>query len=90
MKDEDREQCGRIVRRVWVEWAREQPNPKPSWLLPWEELSEPDREVARRIGETLFRIGVDAGIALQACGCTRVEPDVAARTALGIPAPFGR
>lgn len=36
-------------------WAREQPNPKPSWLVPWEELSEPEREVDRRIGEHFAR-----------------------------------
>jgi hypothetical protein len=47
----DRELLGRMVRDIWVAWAREQPNPKPSWLKPWEELSEPDREVDRRIGE---------------------------------------
>lgn len=52
-----REVLGRLVRAVWVEWAREQPNPKPSWLAPWEALGEPDREVDRRIGETLERVG---------------------------------
>lgn len=48
-----REELGRLVREVWIEWAKEQPNPKPSWLVPWEDLSEPDREVDRRIGERL-------------------------------------
>jgi hypothetical protein len=47
----DRELLGRMVRDIWITWAREQPNPKPSWLKPWDELSEPDREVDRRIGE---------------------------------------
>lgn len=47
----DRETLGRIVRLAWVEWAREQPSPKPSWLKPWEELSETGREADRRIGE---------------------------------------
>jgi hypothetical protein len=47
----DRELLGRMVRDIWITWAHEQPNPKPSWLKPWEELSEPDREVDRRIGE---------------------------------------
>ena len=46
-----REHLGRLVREEWVTWAREQPNPKASWLAPWEELAEPDREVDRRIGE---------------------------------------
>ena len=53
----DREALGRIVREEWIAWAREQPNPKPSWLVPWEGLSEPDREVDRRIGERLAREG---------------------------------
>lgn len=53
-----REELGRLVRSIWLEWAKEQPNPKPSWLLPWEELSEPEKEVDRRIGEKLFLLGV--------------------------------
>lgn len=50
----DREQLGRRVREVWIAWAREQPNPKPSWLVPWEGLSEPDKEVDRRIGAAIW------------------------------------
>ena len=46
----DRDTLGRLVRATWVAWAREQPTCKPSWLVPWEGLSEPDREVDRRIG----------------------------------------
>lgn len=49
----NREGLGKLVRDVWVRWAKEQPNPKPSWLLPWEELGEADKEVDRRIGEAL-------------------------------------
>ena len=56
----DRDALGREVRRVWIAWAHEQPAPKPSWLVPWEELSEPDREVDRRIGEALYRAGAGA------------------------------
>ncbi len=55
----DREALGRLVRDEWIAWAREQDNPKPSWLAPWEELSEPDREVDRRIGERLYGLGRD-------------------------------
>jgi hypothetical protein len=55
----NRESLGRLVREVWIEWAKEQPNPKPSWLLPWDELSEPDREVDRRIGEHLAAVRCD-------------------------------
>jgi hypothetical protein len=57
----DRERLGIIVRAVWVEWAHEQPNPKPSWLQPWEALDEPDKEVDRRIGEALYLQGYLAG-----------------------------
>jgi hypothetical protein len=55
----EREALGRLVREVWIEWAREQPNPKPSWLVPWDELSERDREVDRRIGERLAATTLD-------------------------------
>jgi hypothetical protein len=60
-KQEDdclRDDLGRIVREVWVSWAQEQPNPKASWLVPYDQLNEPDREVDRRIGERLFREGL--------------------------------
>lgn len=57
MRSANRERLGRLVREVWIEWAKEQPAPKPSWLVPWEGLSEPDREVDRRIGERLAREG---------------------------------
>lgn len=54
-----RELLGKRVRSVWVQWAKEQPSPKESWLQPWEKLSEPDKEVDRRIGEELYRLGQD-------------------------------
>lgn len=47
----DREWLGKLVRLAWVKWAKEQPDAKPSWLVPWEELEERYREVDRRIGE---------------------------------------
>ncbi len=49
-----REALGRIVRQEWMRWAREQPNPKVTWLQPWEALTEPEREVDRRIGEAIL------------------------------------
>ena len=55
-----RDWLGSIVREVWDAWARQQPNPKPSWLTPWAKLSEPDKEVDRQIGETLFKLGAEA------------------------------
>lgn len=53
----DREQLGREVREEWVAFTREQPNPKPHHLLPWEELDEANKEVDRRIGERLWCAG---------------------------------
>lgn len=51
----DRETLGRMVREAWVRWAKTQPNPKPSWLVPYDDLSEPDKEADRQIGETIAR-----------------------------------
>lgn len=59
-----REDLGKMVRDEWVAWAKEQPNPKPSWLVPWDGLSEPDKEVDRRIGERLYRAGMHDAIKL--------------------------
>lgn len=91
----DREALGRLVREVWIDWASEQPNPKPSWLVTWEGLAEPDREVDRRIGEVLFERGVaaalnsvvrpvasvvrEAGLPTGECGTARLHRE------LGIP-----
>ena len=57
---EPRELVGRLVRQVWIEWASEQDEPKPSWLLPWEDLDDGQREVDMRIGEKLYQAGIDA------------------------------
>jgi hypothetical protein len=45
---------GRRVREVWVKWAQSQPSPKPTWLVPYDDLSEPDKEVDRRIGAAVW------------------------------------
>jgi hypothetical protein len=45
-----REYLGSVVRETWIHWARVQPNAKPSWVVPYEELREPDKEVDRQIG----------------------------------------
>jgi len=41
---------GRIVRDAWIRWARKQPHPKASWLVPYDKLSEADKEADRQIG----------------------------------------
>ena len=48
-----RKTLGRVVRRVWVAWALEQPDPKDSWLMTWSELDGGQREVDMRIGEAV-------------------------------------
>ena len=50
-----RDRLGRMVRETWLRWAKEQPDPKPSWLLPYDELAERDQEVDRMIGEDICR-----------------------------------
>ena len=51
----DREQLGRMVREAWIRWAQTQPRPKPSWLVPYDHLAEPDKEADRLIGECIAR-----------------------------------
>ena len=51
MDAETRERLGRVVRTAWIDWAVNQLHPKPSWLLPWESLTEPEREVDRKIAD---------------------------------------
>lgn len=51
----DRDELGRVVRTAWIAWAKTQPDPKPSWLAPYDDLSEPDKEADRQIGEAVVR-----------------------------------
>lgn len=51
----DRETLGRFVREAWVHWARKQPDPKPSWLVPYDDLAEADKEADRQIGEAVAK-----------------------------------
>jgi hypothetical protein len=55
----ERETLGRIVRAIWVTWALEQPDPKPSWLVGWDDLDEGQREVDCRIGEAVAAVERD-------------------------------
>lgn len=48
-----REFLGAMVRDAWVKWARQQPNAKSTWLVPYERLAEADKEADRQIGEAL-------------------------------------
>lgn len=51
--DVDRDVLGRVVRKAWVQWARTQLNAKPSWLVPYDSLTESDKEADRQIGEAV-------------------------------------
>ena len=56
--DDPREPLGRLVREKWVAWALSQPHPKPSWLVPWEELDDGQREADMQIGEVVAAFAV--------------------------------
>lgn len=58
------EQLGRLVRDVWMEWAREQPDieQRPDWIDPWEKLPARIQEVDSRIGCVLFAAGFTAAV----------------------------
>lgn len=49
MKPEMVERVAEQIRVAWCEWARTQPNPKPSWLVPWAELDEQSRDADRHL-----------------------------------------
>lgn len=72
---ERREKLGRLVREVWVEWAREQPAAPQRHLVPWEECSEGTREVDMRIGERLAQEGYLLGIAVHGVRGVVHEPN---------------
>ncbi len=52
--EDPRERLGRAVRGEWVRWAVEQKSPKPSWVIPWEILSEEQQEVDCRIAQAVL------------------------------------
>lgn len=63
----DRNTLGRHVREAWIRWAMTQPSPKASWLVPYDDLSEPDKEADRLIGEhvaLLTKLHCDVAAAL--------------------------
>lgn len=55
-----RDYLGQVVRAAWIAWAANQPDPKPTWLDPWNTLSESIREVDQFIGETIFNLAEGA------------------------------
>jgi hypothetical protein len=87
----ERERLGRLVRGAWMAWASEQPDPKPSWLTPWGELDDGQREVDMRIGEAvaaaererIARLAEEHGAVYPTCPCGPGDPHPD-----GSPAPF--
>lgn len=62
MTQDHRDALGRRVREVWVAWAQRQPDPKPSWLVPYDDLDEADKEADRCIGSALWGDGFAQGM----------------------------
>ena len=52
MSEDLPEFLGTLVREEWIAWAKGQSDiaQHQNWLTAWEDLSERDREVDRRIG----------------------------------------
>lgn len=81
---------GRIVREAWVRWAQCQPDPKPSWLVPYDELCEADRDADDEIGMSVARMVALAIAARNGSPAHDFVPDlmVAAKFALLALAPM--
>ena len=37
------------IRCAWIEWAKTQSSPKPSWIVPWHELDEQSKDADRAL-----------------------------------------
>lgn len=62
----DREYLGRLVREIWVEFAKEQQAkfqilPDPRNVLAWEDLDEINKELYNLVGSKLYLLGFDSG-----------------------------
>jgi hypothetical protein len=74
----ERDFYGRVTRDAWVAHARTRPDCKPSWLVPYEDLDEADKEADRRIGDALRAVlAVDPILALNGELLGRVERQAA-------------
>ena len=49
----NRDDLGRLVRETWAKYCIETGDDQPSHLVPYDDLSEHDKEADRRIGEAL-------------------------------------
>lgn len=82
-KEKFRNFLGRLVREAWVRWALTQPSPKPSWIEPWENLAEPDKEADRQIGEAIYA-GAQEMLSAANANIAELESFKSAATLLGI------
>lgn len=57
MNEPTPDQLGELVRSAWIDWAQDQENPKRSWFVPYDKLSENDKQADRQIGIILFNEG---------------------------------
>lgn len=53
-----KDDIGRLVRDSWIAYCREIGDDKPSHLLPYDDLSEQDKEADRRIGEAVWTAAI--------------------------------
>lgn len=55
----DPEKLGEIVRLSWTESKREEENPKPEHLLPYQQLDPWNQEIDRRIGVAVANFALE-------------------------------
>ena len=55
MTPADRDRLGRVVRKARAAWV-EQQGFSSTWVIPWNEMAEIDREADRRIAEAVARV----------------------------------
>lgn len=60
-----REELGKLVRRVWVNYCIEIGDWKPSHIAEWDALNESDKEIDCRIGEAVWRLANGNGTKTQ-------------------------
>lgn len=50
----DRDSGGRLVREAWIDWAKSKQDYKASWVVPYDQLNEMDKEADRLIFERII------------------------------------
>lgn len=52
----DREAVAKAIRDAWCAWARTQANPKPSWLVLWEECDAQTKDADYMLADLFHRL----------------------------------